>query len=76
VARQVVRPVLTGSVVGLALAYWAVRFTEAFLYKVDARDPLVALLGATLLMSTAFVAAWLPARRAARTDPASVLRAE
>jgi len=76
VAGQVVKPVLTGSVVGLAMAYWAARFMEAFLYKVDARDPMTALLGATVLVSTAFVAAWLPAQRAARTDPASVLRAD
>jgi ABC-type antimicrobial peptide transport system permease subunit len=76
VAGQVVKPVLIGSVVGLAMAYWAARFLEAFLYKVDARDPMTALLGATLLVSTAFVGAWLPARRAARTDPASVLRAD
>jgi ABC-type lipoprotein release transport system permease subunit len=44
------------------------------LYHLDARDP-ATFAGAILVLATAVVlAAWLPARRAARLDPARVLR--
>jgi hypothetical protein len=47
-----------------------------FLYGVSAADPLSYGAAAVLLFATAIVACWLPARRAARLDPASVLRSE
>jgi ABC-type lipoprotein release transport system permease subunit len=46
----------------------------ARLFGITALDP-VTLAGATMLLAAAAaVACWLPARRAARTDPAEVLR--
>ena len=39
-------------------------------------DPVAHLGSAGLLVLTALVAGWLPVRRAARTDPAQVLRVE
>jgi len=71
---ETLRPVLLGSIVGLVAAYWAASFVQAFWYQVDARDPWTFALAAIVLGATALVAAWLPARRAARTDPAIVLR--
>jgi ABC-type antimicrobial peptide transport system permease subunit len=71
---ETLRPVLLGSIVGLVAAYWAASFVQAFWYQVDARDLWTFALAAFVLVATALVAAWLPARRAARTDPAIVLR--
>jgi predicted permease len=69
-----VQPVLIGSAAGLVIAWWAAQFLQAYLFEVDARDPWTLTLVVGVLIATAVLAAWLPARRAARTDPASVLR--
>jgi predicted lysophospholipase L1 biosynthesis ABC-type transport system permease subunit len=74
VIRAAVSPVLIGSTIGLLVTWWAAQFLQAFLFEVDARDPWTYGLVALTLVATAVVAAWLPARRAARTDPAMVLR--
>jgi ABC-type antimicrobial peptide transport system permease subunit len=70
--------VLTASGVAAGFVLYAVAapFLRAFLFGVTVTDPLT-LVGATLvLLGTATVASWLPARRAARVDPAHALRAE
>lgn len=65
-----------GIAAGFVLYAVAAPFLRAFLYGVTPTDP-VALVGATLaLVATASLASWLPARRAARVDPAEALRAE
>jgi putative ABC transport system permease protein len=48
----------------------------SFLFGVTARDPLVFVSVPLLLSTVALVGVWLPARRAARVDPASALRME
>jgi ABC-type lipoprotein release transport system permease subunit len=48
----------------------------AFLYGVSPLDPLTFLAVAGLLVGTALLASWLPARRAARVDPVEALRWE
>lgn len=68
------RPVLLGVAGGVAGSYWMAAFLQEFLNVVDARDPGTLALVAALLTSAAVGAAWIPARRAARTDPALVLR--
>src|SRR5690606_3070010 len=75
ILRGVVQPVIVGTVLGLAAAWWLAQFLQAFVFEVDARDPWTATLVAAMLVLTAVLAGWLPARRAARTDPAIVLRA-
>ena len=48
---------------------------EALLFQLEARDPLVTFAGAAaLLVVVAVLAAWMPARRAARLNPVRVLR--
>jgi len=66
----------SGIAAGFVLYALAAPFLRAYLYGVTVADP-VTLSGATLvLMGTATLASWVPARRAARTDPALALRAE
>jgi putative ABC transport system permease protein len=63
-----------GVLVGAALSLWLARFVEALLYGLPPRDPLT-LAGAVLVLAAVgLLAAGLPARRAARIDPAQVLR--
>jgi ABC-type antimicrobial peptide transport system permease subunit len=75
IMRQTVTPVLAGLLVGLCGAYWGASFMQTFLHGVDARDPITLALVVLVLLTSTALAAWLPARRAARLDPAAVLRA-
>jgi len=65
-----------GSAIGLAAAFGATRLLSSLLYQVDARDPPV-LAGATVLVLLVAVgSAYLPAARAAATDPVLTIREE
>jgi ABC-type lipoprotein release transport system permease subunit len=61
--------------IGLVAAWWAAVFLQSFLRDVDARDPWMLAFVAAVLVLTSVVAAWIPASRAARVEPARVLRA-
>ena len=76
VVRQGMVLALVGVVVGLIAAYLLSRFVENFLFGVAARDPMVFVAVPVVLSAVAFVAVWLPARRASRIDPIIALRAE
>ncbi len=65
-----------GVLVGLALAWAGGRLVTAQLFDVAARDPRVFAGAALILLLAGGVAAWIPARRAARIDPTTALRAE
>jgi ABC-type antimicrobial peptide transport system permease subunit len=67
---------LFGIAAGLAVAFMVGRLLQARLYGITAYDPLSLLASVFLLTTVALVACWLPARRAARTDPMTALRAE
>jgi putative ABC transport system permease protein len=70
------RLALTGLGAGLLLAGGLSRVLRGMLYGVSAFDP-VAYFGLTITLGfVALLAAWLPARRAARVDPNVALRAE
>ena len=74
VVRRLGGLVVAGMIAGLALSLWAGQFVEALLFQLEANDPWT-LGGAVLVLAlVATAAAWLPARRAARLDPAQVLR--
>ena len=65
-----------GIVVGVAGAIAATRLLRSFLYEVAPGDPLT-LMGVTaILVCTALLASWLPARTGTRTDPMITMRAE
>jgi ABC-type antimicrobial peptide transport system permease subunit len=65
-----------GSIIGLALAMGGAQLLKSFLYGVSATDPLTFTGIAAMLLTIAFVACWIPARRASRVDPMIALRAE
>ena len=76
VLRQGAIVATAGLVVGLAGAIALTRFLGGLLYGVSPTDPLTLGLMTALLFGTALAASWIPARRAAHTDPASVLRSD
>jgi predicted permease len=82
--ETVVRLVLTRSLVpigfgmalGIAGALGAAQFLEALLFQVRPFDPAVLATIAVMLGSAAILASWIPAHRASRSDPLTVLRQE
>jgi putative ABC transport system permease protein len=76
IVRQALLPVGLGLLLGLVATQWAGKFAESQLFKVQTRDPWTLALTAAAVVAAAMLAAWLPARRAARVDPILVLRAE
>jgi hypothetical protein len=65
-----------GIVAGLILFAIVARFLRSLLYGVAATDPVTLISASLLLIATAALASWTPARRSSRLDPAEVLRAE
>jgi ABC-type antimicrobial peptide transport system permease subunit len=76
VLGQGMRLALAGVVIGLLLALASTRILSGLLYEVKAGDPATFLAVSLLLLVTAFIACWLPARRAARVEPMEALRCE
>jgi predicted permease len=74
VLRRVATLVVLGVVIGGAVSLWASRFVEALLYGLQPRDPITFLGAALVLGAIGALAGWIPAMRAARIDPARVLR--
>jgi putative ABC transport system permease protein len=61
---------------GLIGAFAATRLLSSMLFGVGAWDPATFVSIVVLIAAVAFLAAWLPARRASRVDPVVALRAE
>ncbi len=76
VLRGVQVPLAIGIAIGVPVAWVASRAIESMLFGLKATD--TAAVGAALavLLAVAHLAAWLPARRAARVDPLIALRGE
>jgi putative ABC transport system permease protein len=73
VLGRVARLVAMGVLIGAAISFWATRFIASLLFGLEAHDTTTFAFAALILGAVAFVAAWLPAYRAARIHPASVL---
>ncbi|MCA9736330.1 MAG: ABC transporter permease, partial [Gemmatimonadetes bacterium] len=76
VLGQGARLTVWGTVLGLLAAVAASRVLVGVVAGVDPRDPVVYAGVALTLAAVTLLAAWVPARRAARIDPTEALRAE
>ena len=65
-----------GVAIGLAGAFALGRVLSQFLFGVSSGDPAVFTVVSVVLFGVALAASWLPARRAARVNPADALRYE
>jgi ABC-type antimicrobial peptide transport system permease subunit len=74
VLSRVTLLVAVGVVVGASISLWASKFATALLYGLEPRDPATLVGAAVTLAAVGALAGWLPAYRAARIDPAEVLR--
>ena len=67
---------LTGVTLGVLGALALTRFMRGVLYGVGSTDPATFAMVAVALLGVAVIASWIPARRAAKVDPAVALRYE
>jgi len=65
-----------GTVLGLAMSLAGGQFFAQILYGISPRDPLTYFSAIGLMASVAFIACWVPARRAIKIDPLTALRTE
>lgn len=65
-----------GIVAGTAFTLAASRLLRGLLYGVSPADPVALTATALTLLAVAFIASWIPARRAAMVHPAEFLRAQ
>jgi predicted permease len=76
VLREALRLAAIGVAIGLPVALALVRLIRAIFFGIEAHDPLTAIGSGVLMIAVAALAAWIPARRAARIDPMVALRYE
>jgi predicted lysophospholipase L1 biosynthesis ABC-type transport system permease subunit len=76
IVNQGVRLVAAGIAAGLGLTFVMTRSLQALLYGVSHNDPATLLLVTAMLGGAALLAAWIPATRAGRVDPAVTLGGE
>ena len=67
---------VTGVAIGIVASHLVTQFLRTLLYGITPTDPLTFGAVAILLLLTALLACYLPARRASRVDPVIALRAE
>ena len=68
--------VIPGLAVGVVAAWALGHYLQSQLYEISANDPRTYGVGVLALSLSAFMACWLPARRAAKVDPMVALRDE
>jgi len=65
-----------GVAIGLAGAYGVVGFFKTMLFQIQPEDPTTFVVAVIVMATVAFVACYIPARRATRIDPVVALRAD
>ncbi|MGH9936568.1 MAG: ABC transporter permease, partial [Blastocatellia bacterium] len=76
VLREALALVCGGVIVGLVAASFGAKLADTLLFELKPTDPLTLVSATLLLIVTAALASYLPARRAARVDPLVALRDE
>jgi putative ABC transport system permease protein len=76
IVRQGMTLALVGVSIGLAAALGLTRVLKGLLFELSATDSPTFLLISALLLGVAFLACYLPARRATRVDPLAAIRYE
>jgi predicted permease len=76
VLGRVALAVAVGVVAGLAGGVYFARYVQTFLFEIEPASLSSLVLPVLCLLAVAFIAAWSPARRATRVDPAAALRIE
>jgi putative ABC transport system permease protein len=76
VVKHGLRFALLGLIIGAPIAFALSGLLRGLVFGVSPLDPLSFALVPTMLLGVAAAASWIPARRAARTDPMAVLRME
>ena len=74
--RQGLTLTFTGVILGLATAFMAVRFMSSLLFNVSPIDPGTYCGMTAIILGIAWLACYLPSRRAAAVEPVTALRAE
>lgn len=78
VFRLIIRNGLTltlgGLAIGLSASLYLVRVMRSILFEVEPSDPVAVVMVSAVLLFTALVACWRPARRAMKVNPVSLLR--
>src|SRR5207237_2594125 len=76
IVGQGVRIAALGVVIGTVATWFVAQVLSKLLSGVTPRDPVILTATAALLAAVAVVASFIPARRAAGTDPLAALRSE
>jgi len=76
ILREALMLAALGIALGLPVALALARVTRSLIFGIEPRDPATIIAAAILLLAVATLAAWIPARRAAKIDPMEALRYE
>jgi predicted permease len=76
VLREALMLTALGVAIGLPVALALVRVVRSFFYEVEPYDPITMIGTVGIMVTVGVLAAWIPARRAAKIDPMVALRYE